>query len=185
MKRHSDLWKEIITHENISLAFDKARKGKSKYSEVKKIERKRDYYLKEIQIMLENQTFQTSAYKIKKVYEPKERDIYVLPFYPDRIIQHCLMNVIEPIWDKLFIHDSYACRKGKGQHKASQRLMHFIRKSSKIRIFRKLKNNITNKYKLTELYIQSYLGSLNGWLKWASDERFKNKVYFKLQELYK
>lgn len=314
MKRHSDLWKEIITPENISLAFDKARKGKSKYSEVRKIERKRDHYLKEIQNMLENQTFQTSAYKIKKVYEPKERDIYVLPFYPDRIIQHCLMNVIEPIWDNLFIHDSYACRKGKGQHKASQRLMHFIRKSkykfylqgdikkfypsinhnimknivrnkikdesllhtldniidsiegnynvpignytsqwlgnlylneldtfvkhelkckyylrynddfiifgsdikdlkirqekiqpikngidfigyrhfinkilirksSKIRMFRKLKSNITNKYKLTEQYIQSYLGSLNGWLKWSSDESFKNKIYFKLQEL--
>ena len=58
-----------------------------------------------------------------------------------------------------------------------------IRKSSKIRIFKKLKNNITNKYKLTEQYIQSYLGSLNGWLKWSSDESFKNKVYFKLQEL--
>lgn len=331
MKRHSDLWKEIITPENISLAFDKARKGKSKYSEVRKIERKRDHYLKEIQSMLENQTFQTSDYKIKKVYEPKERDIYVLPFYPDRIIQHCLMNVIEPIWDKLFIHDSYACRKGKGQHKASQRLMYFIRKSkykfylqgdikkfypsikhdimknivrnkikdksllhifdniidsikgnynvpignytsqwlgnlylneldtfvkhelkckyylrynddfvilgediknlkikqekirvflkkkldltlakdkiqpvkngiefigykhfidkilirksSKIRMFRKLKNNVTNKYKLTEQYIQSYLGSLKGWLKWSSDKKFKTKLKLKLQEL--
>jgi hypothetical protein len=50
-------------------------------------------------------------------------------------------------------------------------------------MFRKLKNNITNKYKLTEQYIQSYLGSLNGWLKWSLDESFKNKVYFKLQEL--
>jgi retron-type reverse transcriptase len=129
MKRYSNLWEKIITPENISLAFDKAKKGKSKYYEVRKIEQNKDFYLEEIKMMLENQTFKTSPYKIKKIYEPKERDIYVLPFYPDRIVQHCLMNIIEPIWDNLFIHDSYACRKGKGQHKASQRLMHFIRKS--------------------------------------------------------
>lgn len=48
------------------------------------------------------------------MYEPKLRLIYVLPYYPDRIVHHAIMNVLEPIWDSLFIHDSYACRKGKG-----------------------------------------------------------------------
>lgn len=48
------------------------------------------------------------------MYEPKLRLIYVLPYYPDRIVHHAIMNVLEPIWDSLFIYDSYACRKGKG-----------------------------------------------------------------------
>ena len=129
MKRHGNLWDKIISFDNIQIAYDRAKKGKSKYSEVQKINSNSDYYLKKIEDMLKNKTFKNSKYVIKKIYEPKERDIFVLPFYPDRIIQHCLMNVIEPIWDNIFIHDSYACRKGKGQHKTSQRLMQFIRKS--------------------------------------------------------
>jgi len=42
-------------------------------------------------------------------------------------VQHALMDVVEPIWDKLFIYDSYACRKGKGIHSGSRRTMEFIR----------------------------------------------------------
>ena len=55
-------------------------------------------------------------------------EIYVLPFSPDRIVQHALMNVIAPIWDDLMIHDSYACRPGKGQHRASRKTMESVKK---------------------------------------------------------
>lgn len=55
----------------------------------------------------------------KKAKRHKERTIYILPFYPDRIVHHAIMNILEPIWDKLFISVSYACRKNKGQHKGS------------------------------------------------------------------
>lgn len=129
MKRYKDLYEKIITYENIEKAYIKAKKGKSNYSQVQMIEKNVSFYLKEIQAIFISETFKTSKYKIKKIYEPKEREIYVLPFYPDRIIQHAVMNIVSPIWDKIFIYDSYACRPGKGQHKASQRLMYFIRKS--------------------------------------------------------
>ena len=59
--------------------------------------------------------YRTSNYVTKTVFEPKERLIYIVPYYPDRILQHAVMNVLEPIWDKLFTYHSYACRKGKGQ----------------------------------------------------------------------
>lgn len=65
-----------------------------------------------------NGTYKTSGYRQKKIYEPKERTIYILPFYPDRIVHHAIMNILEPIWDKLFISDSYACRKNKVNIKA-------------------------------------------------------------------
>ena len=54
-----------------------------------------------------------SKYHYFKVYEPKERQIMALPFY-DRVVQHAINNVLEPIFDKRFISQSYACRKGKG-----------------------------------------------------------------------
>lgn len=76
-----------------------------------------------------DKTFSTANYKERKVYEPKERIIYILPFSPDRIVQHALLAVLIPIWDSLFIYDSYSCRKGKGMHKASQRVMRHIKKS--------------------------------------------------------
>lgn len=114
---------------NLELAYQKARRGKGWQRNVKEFEKDIPGNLKAIHDMLLNRTYTTSVYKIKKVYEPKERTIYVLPFYPDRIVQHAIMNVLEPIWDSLFIYDSYACRKGKGIHAGSKRTMEFIRKN--------------------------------------------------------
>lgn len=51
-----------------------------------------------------------------------------MPFFPDRIVHHAVINVVENIWDNLFISDSYSCRKGKGQHAGSKRCMEYVRK---------------------------------------------------------
>lgn len=83
-----------------------------------------------IQEMLINKTYKVSPYKKRVIFEPKERDIYILPFYPDRIIQHALMNVISPLWDKMFIETSYSCREGKGQHKGVKKCAEYVRKYS-------------------------------------------------------
>lgn len=76
---------------------------------------------------LEEGTFTTGQYKEKTIKEPKERLIYVLPFFPDRIVQHALINVLEPIFVKMFIKDTYACIEGRGIHKGSLRIMEFVR----------------------------------------------------------
>lgn len=68
-----------------------------------------------------NLAYEPSKYHYFKVYEPKERQIMALPFY-DRVVQHAINNVLEPIFDKRFISQSYACRKGKGMHAASDTL---------------------------------------------------------------
>lgn len=47
---------------------------------------------------LRNHRFHTSPYRTKKIYEPKERLIYILPFYPDRVVQHAIVNILSPIW---------------------------------------------------------------------------------------
>lgn len=129
MRRHGNLWQTIISPENIQLAYYKASKGKSKMRNVVKFKTDVEGNLQRIQAALEEKTFTTSKYNEKTVYEPKQRIIYVLPFAPDRIVQHALMNVAQPIWEALFIEDSFACRIGKGIHSGSTRTMQFVRRN--------------------------------------------------------
>lgn len=70
-------------------------------------------------------TYKAGQYFVFKVFEPKERLIMALPFY-DRVIQHMIVNIIEPIFNKRFITHSYACRKDKGVHEASNTLARWL-----------------------------------------------------------
>ena len=65
--------------------------------------------------------YRTSEYSVFKIYDPKEREIFRLPFY-DRIVHHAIMNVLEPIWTSVFITHSYSCIKGRGIHGALKHL---------------------------------------------------------------
>lgn len=129
IKRHGDLFKNIVDLENIYAAYRNARRGKGWQNTVKRFEEKLDENLISIQLSLVNHTFTTSPYRSKTIYEPKQREIYILPFAPDRIVQHALMLVIEPIWESLFIDTSFACRKGKGIHAGSLKTMEYVRRN--------------------------------------------------------
>ena len=130
MKRRGNLFKEIVTTENIHLAYCKARKGKRRQRKVQAFEKNLDDNIKNISKSLIDRTFQTSEYRTKIIHEPKERTIFILPFAPDRIVQHSLMNIIEPMWDKMMIHNNFACRVGKGIHAGSRKTMEYVRKNN-------------------------------------------------------
>jgi retron-type reverse transcriptase len=129
MRRHGRLWEKITEMENIQLALHKAALHKTTKRNVLNFMKDAENNLVKIRESLVNKTFNTSYYYEKVVFEPKKRVIYVLPFYPDRIVQHALMNLMAPIWDKMFIYDSYACRDGKGIHAGSTRTMEFVRRN--------------------------------------------------------
>ena len=61
--------------------------------------------------------YKTSSYTTFTIYEPKERLIFRLPYYPDRILHHAIMNILEPIWLSIFTKDTYSCIKNRGIHK--------------------------------------------------------------------
>lgn len=130
MKRHGNLFERIVDIDNLEEAYNKAKRGKTWQDKVKEFDENKDENLSRLRQSLIDGTFTTSEYRIKTIHEPKERQIFILPFFPDRIVQHALMNIISPIWDKMMIKDSYACRKGKGQHKGSMRCMQFVRRNS-------------------------------------------------------
>lgn len=128
MKRTGHLWERIVAHDNLRVAMQKASRGKRHRASVARILDNADYYVAALHELLVTGAFRTAPYNVKTIYEPKERQIFCLPFYPDRVVHHAVMNVLEPIWDKKLIYDTYSCRKGKGQHKGSTRCMEHVRK---------------------------------------------------------
>jgi retron-type reverse transcriptase len=118
MKRLGNLYEKICDINNLYLADTLAQRGKSNQWGVIVHNRKKDQNLFELQNMLLDKTFKTSQYSVFKVYEPKEREVFRLPYYPDRIVHYAIMNILEPIFVSTFTADSYSCIKGKGIHAA-------------------------------------------------------------------
>ena len=130
MKRYGNLYDKLCEMDNLILAEKNARKGKTNTYGIRQFDKNREENLKALQKMLIEETYQTSPYKTMTIYEPKERLIYRLPYYPDRIVHHAVMNILEPIWVKNFTADSYANIKGRGIHACAEKLKQALNKDS-------------------------------------------------------
>ncbi len=110
--------------DNLHLADEKARKGKLRSYGVRKHDQYREENLTDLHDDLKNYRFTTSKYHIFKMITDngKEREIYQLPYYPDRIVHHAIMNVMETIWTSVLTKDTYSCLKGRGIHGVVRRL---------------------------------------------------------------
>jgi retron-type reverse transcriptase len=129
MKTYKNLWDEFISRENFDLAAKKAIKSKKSRKSVKRFLAHREELIEKLRDDLKSGRYKTSNYHTFTIYEPKQRIIYKLPLYPDHVLHHALINVLGPIWQKSFIHNSYACIPGRGLLGASQKTMHFIRRN--------------------------------------------------------
>ena len=127
MKTFKNLYPRICAFENLELAFRKARRGKRDRANVAAFEGNLDLELLSLQEELLSGTYRPGGYCHFTIYEGKPRRISAAPFR-DRVAHHALCNIIEPIWEARFIHDSYACRVGKGTHAALDRCTHFTRR---------------------------------------------------------
>lgn len=125
MKRHKHLFEQICCFENLLLASQKAQRGKRFKPSTAKFNHQLEKELFRLQSELQSQTYRPGHYKAFYIYDVKPRLISAAP-YRDRVVHHALCNVIEPIFDRAFIHDSYACRKDKGTHIAVDRLTRFM-----------------------------------------------------------
>ena len=131
MKRHGDLIKPISSLSNVRLADNHARQNtKSKY-EVYVHDSNQDVENVILSENLENGTYKTSEYNTFKIYEPKERLIFKLPYYPDRIAHHAIMNILKPIWIKTFIHQTYSSIEGRGIHMLKNELFKVLQEYPK------------------------------------------------------
>lgn len=109
--------------DNIREAHKNARRGKAHYKEVKMVDADPEKYFGIIQQQLKAKTYKTSQYTVfTRRDQGKERVIYRLPYFPDRIVHHCIMQVVEPIWSKVFIRDTYSSLKNRGVHDGVRRV---------------------------------------------------------------
>lgn len=102
-----------------------ARKGKRYRAEVLNFTARLEDNLFTIQQGMMNGSYVLGPYRKLWVYVPKKRLVMALD-YPDRIVQWSLYLYLNPLYDRLFIEDSYACRKDKGSHKAAKRLQYWM-----------------------------------------------------------
>ena len=95
--------------------------------EVKEIDKEPEKYIYGLQQMLINKTYKTSNYQTFVKHEKtKDRKIYKLPYYPDRVCQWAIMQVIEPILTKTFVTCSHASLKNKGIHSALEETSRYM-----------------------------------------------------------
>lgn len=127
-KTYNNLYPQIYAFENLHTAYLKARKGKRYAADVMKFSQRLEENLIDLQNHLIWKSYQPSPYRFFTVYEPKERLIAALPFR-DRVLHHALCNIIEPIFERSMIFDSYACRVGQGVLAGVNRTTEYLRRA--------------------------------------------------------
>ena len=128
MKRVGNLWPELIGFTNLLRAASNASRGKRHLANVARFRFRLEDDLIQLQDELKSKTYQPGQYRTFEIFEPKRRTISAAPFR-DRVVHHALCNVLEPVFEKSFVFDSYACRKRKGTHAAVDRAQQFARRN--------------------------------------------------------
>lgn len=122
-KRVGSLFDQVWDYENLEIAHKFASRGKRDRSEVKWVEENKGDALLTLQYLLKNNLYKTSKYRVFNITERgKPREIYVLPYYPDRIVHHAVIQVLLDIWIPWFIRDTYGSIPGRGIHDAVKRI---------------------------------------------------------------
>lgn len=127
MKRHGHLWERLCSFEGLLRAAHQARHGKRFRPGVAAFHFHLETAICRLLRELEGGSYSPGAYRQFVIHQPKRRVISAAP-YRDRVVHHALVNVLEPIFERSFIADSFACRRGKGTHAAVRRCREFARR---------------------------------------------------------
>lgn len=128
MKRSNNLWPSITDFSNLLDAAHKAQCGKRFRPNVLSFNYDLEAHLIKLQHQLNTRTYRPGPYTTFEIKSPKSRMISAAP-YRDRVVHHAVCTIITPIFDRIFIHDSYANRVGYGSHRALRRFTRFTRSS--------------------------------------------------------
>ena len=129
MKSYNNLYEQLISYENLELAFKRARKRKTQKDYVIEFETDLENNLRQLKYELESFSYNPAPLTNFVVRDPKTRKISASHFR-DRVVHHAVCNLIAPIFEKDFIFDSFANRKGKGTHPAIKRFEQFLSQST-------------------------------------------------------
>ena len=128
MQRIGNLWTQVTSFENLHRSFYRVLRGKRGKPGAGDLFMDLEGNLFQLQRELREGRYVPGEYDTFWIYEPKARLISAAPLR-DRVVHHALVNVIEPIFERRFIHHSYACRKGRGTHRALRQFVSWVRTS--------------------------------------------------------
>lgn len=128
MKRHGNLWPQVIDFGNLLAAAQQAQRGKRYQPNVLRFNARLAEELLQLQAELASKRYRPGPYTTFHIIEPKKRMISAAP-YRDRVVHHALCNVIAPIFERTFIANSFANRTGYGTHRALRRFTAYARSS--------------------------------------------------------
>lgn len=167
MKRIGQVWSNICEYDNIVCAHRQARKGKGWYREVREIDANPDDYLVDLQWSLMLGEYRTSEYeKITRIENRKLRNIYKLPYYPDRIAQWAVLRVVDTYFINAMIDQTYSAIPGRGIHQALKHVRRDMRRDPDgtkyclkldVRKYYESINHEILKRKLADLFKDKYL----------------------------
>lgn len=126
-KTYSGLFESIVGFDDLYLAYLSARKGKRKSWSCRHFEKDLECNLIQLQNELIWGQYSTGSYRKFLVHEPKTRQVAALQDFRDRVVQHAVIKVIEPLWESRFISDNYACRIGKGTHAGANKVQDMMK----------------------------------------------------------
>jgi len=126
-KKYDELYEKICHPANLWWAYKAAARGKRYRPAAASFEFDLEKNLIEIEHELKDETYRPGGYHSFRIQKPKKRLVNAAPFR-DRVVHHALIQVIEPLFERQFIFDSYANRKGKGTHAALDRCTHYLRR---------------------------------------------------------
>lgn len=124
------IYEEIISLENLLVAWEEFVVGKNKRADVQLFSRALLHNIQLLHRDLTSFTYKHASYEQFEITDPKQRLISKASVR-DRLLHHAIYRVLYPLFDPTFIYDSYSCRINKGTHRAFQRLVVLTRKASR------------------------------------------------------
>lgn len=119
-KKLKNIYYMVYDPENLCKAQYNAQKGKGTRREITAFNEDQLVNMDKLYWMLADETYMPGKYRVRIIQDPKERTIMIAPFFPDRIIHHCIINILGEFWTNILISNTYACIKGRGIHKCMQ-----------------------------------------------------------------
>jgi len=151
MKIHKNIFKRIISPENLFSAWDTFRSDKRNKPDVLRFEWNLEQNIFQLHRDLKIRTYKHSPYTGFYIRDPKQRHIHKATVR-DRILHHAVFSVVNPIFEPTFIPTSFSCRVGYGTHKGVEVLE---------KLTRKVSENGTHSCFVLKCDIQKFFASVN------------------------
>lgn len=186
-----NLFEPLIAWDNLLFAYRKCRKRKRFKRGAAEFDYAWESNLIQIQNELAERSYRFGTFRNFYITEPKLRKISAAPFR-DRIVHHAIINILEPIWERTFIFDSFACRKNKGTHRAIRRAQYFARKfdyfvsSDIVKFFPNIDHTILNGIVARKIRDHRMMNLVNELVQSGKDvlKSESSKIYFPGDDLF-